>query len=238
MTNHYAACFLLWAIFAQAAAADRDTWLAQTTLPQQARLCDVAGVGTVIAGSASNVVVHVDTWWLGEGETNVLGIVSDELEMPIPSAETVVVFFATTNIHYRSHLTRAEQEFVDPGVSPYHWDYPRARTNALPSTGLSFFGAHRGWFPADEGNGQVMAFASNLVQCVRVQPSAQAYYSLLRNNGTGWTAPERIVQDVRYSLWMSSYFDGTNILSLMVADTNLDARIRSSAEVRLSNLAP
>jgi len=210
-----------------------ESWLVMTTLPQQARLCDIAGSGLVVNYSETSLVVRITNAWLGDPATNTVVLLRADGSIYDDCPSTNIVFFATTNMHYQAEVENPDDPYREPSVSPFAWEYTSMQTNTLTSTPLTLIGGDRGWFPADADGGQLLNFTSNLVSCVRLSPDIGAYYSLLRNNGGGWSTPGRVAEDTRLSLWMSSRFNGTNMLSRMSVDVGLDAAIRNAAIWRL-----
>lgn len=217
---------------------DKTSVDAMTTVPQLVRLSDVIGVGTATNCTNEGVVLNVSSYWLGDPGSNTLYLTTNPYgtEMPIISNGVSVVFFATTNLHvYLSDVGGNENWNFNVGVSMFDWNYPFARTNALPSIPLSFVGCDRAVFNLNEDEGNLTLFASNLVQCMRIQPNVTNYYELVKINSFSGK-DKRVKYDKIWSLLNSAQYDSLPMIQLMAADTNLPPVILNWAKGRLNIL--
>ena len=196
---------------------------AMTTVPQLVRLSDVIGVGTATNCTREGVTLNVSSYWFGDPGSNTLYLSTKPYgtQMPTLSNGVSVVFFATTNLHiYLSDVGRKAEWNFNVGVDMCDWNYPFARTNSLPSIPLSFVGNDRAVFNVDEDEGNLTLFASNLVQCMRIQPNVTNYYELVKI--TSFSGKEkRVKSDKNWSLFNSVQYDSLPMIELMAADTNL-----------------
>ena len=225
-------------LFAFADAYIKTTIDSMTTVPQLVRLADVIGVGTATNCTEDGVTINVSSYWLGDPGSNTLYLSTDSYgtQMPTLSNGAFVVFFATTNLHiYLSDVGRKADWNFNVGVDMCDWNYPFARTNALPSIPLSFVGSGRAVFHTDEDDGNLMLFASNLVQCMRIQPNVTNYYELVRI--TSYQGREKRIKDDKiWSLLNSVQYDSLPMIELMAADTNLPPFILNWAKARRNTL--
>jgi hypothetical protein len=209
-----------------------------TTVPQLVRLADVIGIGTATNCTDEGVILNVSSYWLGNPGSNKLYLSTNPYgtQMPTLSNGVSVVFFATTNLHiYLSDVGRKMEWNFNVGVDMCDWNYPFARTNSLPSIPLSFVGSDRAVFNIYEDEGNLTLFASNLVQCMRIQPNVTNYYELVRI--TSYQGRDKRVKDDKiWSLLNSVQHDSLPMIELMAADTNLPPFILNWAKGRLNIL--
>jgi len=194
-----------------------------TTVPQLVRLADVIGIGTPTNCTDEGVTIHVSSYWLGNPGSNTLYMSTNPYGtlMPTLSNGVPVVFFATTNLHiYANDVGRKAEWDFNVGVNMFDWNYPFARTKSPPSIPLSFVISDRAVFNVGEDDGNLTLFASNLVQCMRIQPNVTNYYDLVKI--TSFSGKEkRVKSDKNWSLFNSVQYDSLPMIELMAADTNL-----------------
>jgi hypothetical protein len=216
----------------------KDAVDSMTTVPQLVRLADVIGVGTATNCTEDGVTVNVSSYWLGDPGSNTLYLSTAPYgtQMPTLSNGVSVVFFATTNLHvYANDVGRNMEWDFNVGVNMFDWNYPFARTKPLPSIPLSFVISDRAVFNEDEDDGNLTLFASNLVQCMRIQPNVTNYYNLVKI--TSFSGKEkRVKHDKNWSLFNSVLYDSLPMIELMAADTNLPPILLNWARGRLNIL--
>jgi hypothetical protein len=209
-----------------------------TTVPQLVRLADVIGVGTATNCTNDGVTLNVSSYWLGDPGSNTLYLSTAPYgtQMPTLSNGVSVVFFATTNLHiYLSDVDWNEDWNFNVGVNMFDWNYPFARTNSLPTIPLSLVLSDRAVFNVNEDGGNLMLFASNLVQCMRIQPNVTNYYNLVKITSFN-DKDNRGKRDKIWSLLNSVQHDSLPMIQLMAADTNLPPFILNWARGRLNTL--
>jgi hypothetical protein len=155
--------------------------------------------------------------------------------MPIASVHSNIVFFATTNMHYQADTEDAEHPYIDPGISPFVWEYPFSRTNALQSVPLSFLGGGRGWLYADADGGDMLSLASNLVVHCRLSPNVEDYYSLIRLDAQVQSPHAQTKWEKFHALWAAVSYAGTNLVSLVANDTGVHPVFQGNAVWRIQN---
>lgn len=216
----------------------KDAVDSMTTVPQLVRLADVIGIGTATNCTYEGVTLNVSSYWLGDPGSNTLYLSTNPYgtQMPTLSNGVSVVFFATTNLHmYLSDVDWNENWNFNVGVNMFDWNYPFARTNSLPSIPLSLVGSARAVFNVNEDGGNLTLFASNLVQCMRIQPNVTNYYNLAKITSFR-DKDKRVKSDKIWSLLNSVQYDSRPMIELMVADTNLPPFILNWAKGRLNIL--
>jgi len=209
-----------------------------TTVPQLVKLADVVGVGSTTNCTEDGVTINVSSYWLGNPGSNTLYLSTDSYgtSMPTFSNGVSVVFFATTNLHiFFSDVGWKDTWDFNVGVGMFDWNYPFARTKPLPSIPLSFVGSGRAVFNVNEDEGALTLFASNLVQCMRVQPNVTNYYNLVKVTSLGGQNTRRKVDKV-ISLLQSAQYDSLPMIQLMAADTNLPPLLLNWSKGRLNIL--
>jgi hypothetical protein len=216
----------------------KDAVDSMTTVPQLVRLADVIGVGTATNCTEDGVTVNVSSYWLGDPGSNTLYLSTDSYgtQMPTLSNGVSVVFFATTNLHiYLNDVGRNMEWDFNVGVNMFDWNYPFTKTKLPPSIPLSFVGNSRAVFNTNEDDGNLTLFASNLVQCMRIQPNVTNYYNLVKI--TSFSGQDkRVKSDKVLSLFNSVQYDSLPMIELMTADTNLPPILLNWAKARRNAL--
>ncbi len=168
-----------------------------------------AGVGlflNVPSPASPSVDIQVQQWWTPPLATNVVRI--HELDPNstnwIFPTNVPVVFFAVT----KRQMYDGTPALVVPDQYPPEWVY--SITNAAEMAKLMFTEVDRAWFRTTRDNGLVYGFATNLWECMRVNPNPTNYYAVLRDAERTVT-----VQDS----WRV-HFDASGGLSWLFGDTS------------------
>lgn len=181
------------------------------SLPLQAGVCDIVGIGHVINVSSQGVSVVVDTYWTGNPGSNTLSITIHE-NIP-PATNAPIVFFATK---YLSFLA------LEPAMCRYSYifdmDYHRNRHSP---EGLYLFDDESSWFPVTTNNAELVKFSSNLVYAAQVAINTNMFYEIIRDGVSMHSTSSRIHQDSIYAFWNIESFMPTNRLMEIWADSSL-----------------
>ncbi len=148
---------------------DEQVYSDAMTVPRYVQVATSAGVGVFTgACSLTNVTfvdIHVQEWWTPDPGTNTVRLhkidrLNDEWMFP---TNIPVVFFAVTKAQWHGE------------------DAAYYLTNAAERAELTFANVNRSWFRTTRDNGLVYAFATNLWNCVRINPNPTNYYEVLRD---------------------------------------------------------
>ena len=194
---------------------DPFTWMS-SSIPLQAAVCDIAGIGIVSANDGTGVVVSVSTYWLGNPGSNTLYITRADV-LP-PSGTDPIVFFAS---RYMSFLELAPPESHYTYI--FDMDYHRQR---FSPDGLFFNYGKRSWFPAVSSNENLTAFASNLVYVAQVNTNQMAFYEIIRDGYRTNSPTSRIYRDSFSTFQESGAWMSTNFMEQIWADPLLTGKIR------------
>ena len=184
----------------------------QSPLPLQAAVCDIVGVGKVTSVSTNDwgeiAQLSGDNYWIGNPGSNTLSISANRLFLPVSS--TSIVFFATSYVlpnYYLGTEPRLSLLFKMP-------EYRQSREPGEPW----FYDNERSWFYATPENGELVAFASNIVTAAQISTNRLAFYELLRD-GFRLNPPEsRIHIDSEMAFIGCRHWMPTNFMSQIWPD--------------------
>ena len=219
--------FVLLANVSFAEYTDRVTFSMITSLAQQVRLCDMAGSGTVVESSATNIKLTVTEYWLGNPGTNSLNITTDMEDMEVATMHSNIVFFAVTNQHFRAKT-------INELSAAYVWEYALQRPSNLPVIPPTFFGGSRAWFYTTESSGELLSLATNLIVQCRTSPNMEGFYDLIRLEGK-IDSRNRVEAEKFYSLWACISYGESNFVSLVANDPKAFPYFRNNALWRINN---
>ena len=173
------------------------------TLAAQAYLCDIAGVGVVVASQSNWFNIAISNVWFGSATGNIMRIEVVDSSPPVTNAP--IVFLAATNEFYKGGI-------VDPITSLSTWSFltnrtvgysvPNYYTNAL--CGWNLIGDKLSWFYMNEDNGETLGYVSNLVYEARIQQNHENVYAYLRAQADTNSAPSR-------KIWIDARFTFINL---------------------------
>lgn len=138
-------------------------------VPLLVKYSSAVGVGTFVGDcSVTNVSfadIHVQQWWTPDPGTNAIRIqkvtgIPDEWTFP---TNVPVAFFAITKAQWYGE----DAEYYLP--------------SAAERAELTFGDVDRAWFRTTRDDGLLHSFATNLWECVRVNPNPTNYYEVLRD---------------------------------------------------------
>jgi hypothetical protein len=190
-----------------------------SSLPMQAAVADIAGIGVVTHNDGTSVVVSVNTYWVGNpGSTNCLHITGADVLPAVTNAP--IVFLAS---QYSGFVE------VDPPTCKYAYIFDKADiTNRYSAAGLFFISGERSWFNASATNFAQVAFTSNLVFAAQVSPSMQAFYELIRDGYRLYPKSSRIHTDSLAAFDLCEYYMPTNFMMTIWGDPLLTNIVRDS----------
>jgi hypothetical protein len=196
------------------------------TLPVQAYLCDLAGVGVVIESQPTWFNIAISNIWLGTTTGAIMRI--EVVDSAPPVTNRPIVFLAATNLLFKADI-------IDPISAICSWSFLTNRTvssyyennytNAF--SGWNLIGDTLSWFYVDENNGSTLEYASNLVYKARVQQNHEAVYEYLRTQANTNSAPsQKIWLDARFTFINLASFGPNSFRSKMINDPLLPFYIR------------
>jgi len=165
--------------------------VAEGSLPQIVRFCDVAGIGRIIDTKGrwepESVTIEVMDYWHGALPTNTVTLRSSHSSRLHDgvSNKTVCVFLAYTNLWYEEQRDLPFQKLA--------WDYVAERKSLPTPVGVednSVLYKVSSVFPIDKDGGYMAQWVSNLVQCVKVKPDEDKFMSLLCEGMTNGVSQE------------------------------------------------
>jgi hypothetical protein len=186
--SSYCLCLLMTGItLALIPVSDRTEYC---TLPVQAYLCDLAGVGVVVESKPTWFNIAISNVWFGTPTGNVMRI--EVLDSSPPVTNAPIVFLATTNLFFKADI-------IDPIRSICSWSFLTNRTvhisyennytNAF--SGWNLIGDKLSWFYTSEASGATLIYASNLVYKACVQKNHESVYEYLRSQADTNVAPSQ-----------------------------------------------
>ena len=183
-----------------------------SALPLQAAVCDVIGIGDVVTQENSRVLLNIDQFWYGSVSNNP-AVFRGAYGTPMPTNGTPIVFFAS---NYQSFLSLEPPECH----FSYIFDMDSHRSRYEPD-GLYLYDGDRSWFPATPENADMTTWCSNLVYVSQVNTNRQAFYELIRDGYRLNLDTTRIYRDSEYAFQYFHYYNDTNFMRRVWADTNL-----------------
>lgn len=169
------------------------------TIPAQAYLCDIAGIGVVIESQPTWFNIAISNVWFGTATGDVMRIEVVDSSPPVTNAP--IVFLAATNELFKSGIT-------DPLHALCSWSFLTNRTVSFPPrncytnafSGWNLIGDKLSWFYTNEDNGARLEYTSNLVYKARIQQNHDAVYEYMRGQAdTNSTLSRKIWIDVRFT---------------------------------------
>ena len=198
---------------------DHAPWLSSLTqtLPQQAMMCDMAGVGYIHENSGTQTLIDVVAYWFGSPGTNrvPVQVVGFDLIPAIPT-NTLCVFMASTNDWWNATICE--------DAAMFSWSFVTNR----PSAGAVFsqwsvVHPEQSIFPTSVEDWKVCAFISNLVYAARIQQNSTNFYDLICSGATSKVT--RVYRDSRsYVFYCRSYLP-SNVVTFV--DSVIEQAIRN-----------
>lgn len=185
----------------------------------------MAGIGTVVESSITNIKLTVTEYWLGNPGTNSLNITTDMEDMEVATIHSNIVFFAVTNEHYQA---RTFTELY----ATHTWEYAFQRPVDLPVIPPTFFGGSRAWFYTTESSGELLSLATNLIVQCRTAPNMEEFYNLIRLEGK-INSNYKVDGEKMYSLWGVVFYGNSNLVSLVANDPKVYPIYRNNALSRI-----
>lgn len=189
-------------------------------VPALVRSADVAGIGEFLNQPTAEhpyASMDVGTYWIGDPGTNIVNIkVGPRGTDWVFPTNSPVVFFART---LGSVLTN---NFSDVG------NVPPVDTTGIDLSELLFPHGDDAWFRTTRDNGLLYAFATNLWECIRINPDQERFYEVLRDAGKlPYEASSRISEDTTHELgFLLKEFTDASLLEKN-ADPLIGARTKS-----------
>ena len=147
-------------------------------LPQQALMCDLAGVGRVLESTASQVDLQLQQLWHGFSATNRVTIRYNMGRLDGgPETNSVVLFFATTNLWWALNGTT--------NFPPSHRLYSFAIATNRPLmydctvTNWTVINDSASLITVGQGNSNLCSFAQNLLNAAHVNHDSSIFYDLI-----------------------------------------------------------
>ena len=189
----------------------------ESSLPMQAAVADVAGIGVVTHNNGTSVVVSVNTYWVGNpGNTNCLHITGGDTLPPVTN--TPIVLLASL---YSGFVK------VDPPMCKFAYIFDKSDiANRYAADGLFLVSDEHSWFNASAINFAEVAFTSNLVFAAQVSPSMQAFYELIRDGYRLYPKSSRIHTDSLAAFDLCEYYMPTNFMISLWGDPLLTNIVR------------
>ena len=189
------------------------------SLPLQAGICDIIGVGRVtnaVADASSDfwegsVDLVVDNFWRGNPGTNTFTIQMGRVWHP-PVTNTPLVFYL---ISYNSFRMKNDEYYRYRHV----FSMDEYRKNHKPEVPI-FYAGDKSWFHITDDNADLVAFASNLVVAVDSQ-NTNEFYKIIIEGMNDYKFGSRIHDDSFRALkHCVAYFD-TNFIHKIWKDPML-----------------
>jgi hypothetical protein len=199
--SSYCLCLLMTGItLALIPVSDRTEYC---TLPVQAYLCDLAGVGVVVESKPTWFNIAISNVWFGTPTGNVMRI--EVLDSSPPVTNAPIVFLAATNSYFKANV-------VDPICLTCSWSFLTNRTADMAKanyytnafSGWNLIGDKLSWFYVNEDNGETLGYVSNLVYEARIQQNHENVYAYLRAQADTNSAPSR-------KIWIDARFTFINL---------------------------
>lgn len=191
-------------------------------IPQQTLMCDLAGIGRITRSAVDKVEIAPEQFWLGNVTTNPVKIwYNMERIGSLPSTNSMVVFFATTNLWW----TLLGSTNFPASRCLYSFDFvttPPA-AHACTSTNWTTINDLSSIIPVSDVNTNVYVFASNLVHAARVSRDSDLFYSLVQNGATNATT--QIAQDSRDFVFFRRTYLPSNVVTFV--DSVIEQAIRN-----------
>ena len=169
------------------------------TMPAQAYLCDIAGVGVVVESQPTWFNIAISNVWFGTVTGDVMRIEVVDSSPPVTNAP--IVFLAATNWFFKANV-------VDPIYLTCSWSFLTNRTAYMAKanyytnafSGWNLIGDKLSWFYTSEENGARLEYTSNLVYKARIQQSPEAVYEYLRTQAnTNSALSQKVWADARFT---------------------------------------
>lgn len=188
---------------------DRAPWFANLsqTLPQQAMMCDMVGVGYLNDNLGTQAVIDVVSYWLGSPGTNRIPVqVAGFSLLPTIASNTLCVFMASTNDWWNAATFE--------GAAFLSWSFATNRPLAgTVYNNWSVVYPEKSIFPASVENGVVCTFISNLVHASRIQPNSTNFYDLVCAGSTSTAA--RVCRDSRSYVFFIRQYLPSNVVTIV-----------------------
>ena len=172
--------------------------LATATLPQQAVMCDMAGIGSVLSTTDKTIDLEIHTLWFGNAASNHLAMNTEFIINPAPTNYGQYVFFAMTNDWWQPTVEYP----IDRILS---WSFvtnpPTVHGNYLRWT---LANGAKALYPLNMDEGRLCVFASKLVHAARVDRNAQQFYAIVHGGSTSTAA--RVRAESRLFLFLNRDF--------------------------------
>ncbi len=186
---------------------DRAPWFVSLsqTLPQQAMMCDVAGIGYLNDNLGTQAVIDVVSYWLGSPGTNRIHVqVAGFGLLPSIASNTACVFMASTNDWWNAAASEGEA-FLS-------WAFVTNRPLAdVAFNNWSVVYPEKSIFPASDDEGIVCTFVSNLVHAARIQPNSTNFYDLICTGST--STATRVYRDSRSYVFFIRQYLPANVVT-------------------------
>lgn len=153
---------------------DEGYWNDKASIPGLVGFAEVAGIGEFLnqpSVDSPHAIMKVSDYWVGDPGSNVVRIITrnpSSTDWVFPT-NTPVVFFAITRGYVLTN------NFSDVG------NMPPVDTTGIDLTELHFPGGDSAWFRTTRDNGLLYEFATNLWDCIRVNPNQTRFYEVLRD---------------------------------------------------------
>ncbi len=151
------------------------------TIAACVRSAAVAGVGVFLRQPSPQepfVDIDVQEWWTPALTNSIIRVHYLNAYSPsnwIFPTNTPVVFFAIT----KRQADAKPSAYTNPGA--YSPEYCYSVTNETEASKFIFGDMDRSWFRIGRDDGRLYSFATNLWDCIRVNPNPTNYYKVLRD---------------------------------------------------------
>ena len=181
------------------------------SIPLQAGICDIMGVGRVTNtwANGKGVVIAVDNYWHGDPGHDSLSIPMETHQPPVTN--TPLVFFLSEREGFNDGAMGAITRYR------YVLDPVKRSTKPFRPEGLVFFHNERSWFHVNETNADLVEFSSNLVVAAQ-SCNTNAFYEIIRDGYRLNPESSRIWEDSYFGMQGCEFYFTTNFMAQIWPD--------------------